>query len=75
LGRVTNNLNWRAAFAAMLIGSFGLSEDPHHHAVSSPAFRPVVFGVFPALKVNWNLVSAGFVLLVAISFPLAMATG
>jgi O-antigen ligase len=88
LGRVADilnwrPLNWRTAFAAMLIGSVALSEDPHHHPVALvltglSACALIAIGLFSPPKTNRNLVSAGFALFmlaIAISFPVAMHNG
>jgi hypothetical protein len=83
LGRLTDIFNWRFAFAAMLIGSVALSEDPHNHPAALAvtglsACALVAFGLSSIAKVNPNLVSAGFALFmlsIAISFPVAMHNG
>lgn len=81
--RLTDIFNWRTAFAALMIGSVALSEDPHNHpfalAVTGlSACALFALGVFSVPNVNRNLVSAGFALFmlsIAISFPVAVHNG
>jgi hypothetical protein len=83
LGRVADIFNWRTAFAAMLVGSVALSEDPQNHPAALvvtglSAGALVAPGLSTAARVNRNLVSAGFALFllaIAISFPVAMHNG
>ena len=83
LGCVTTILNWRTAFAVLLIGSVALSEDPQNHPAASvvtglSAGALVALALSTASRVNRNLVSVGFALFmlaIAISFPVAMHNG
>lgn len=83
MGRVADIFNWRTAFAAMLIGSVALSEDPQNHPAALvvtglSAGALVAPGLSTAARVNRNPVSAGFALFmlaIAISFPVAMHNG
>jgi formate/nitrite transporter FocA (FNT family) len=80
LGRVADIFNWRTAFAAMLVGSVALSEDPQNHpaglvVTGLSAGALVALGRSTASRVSRNLVSAGFALFllaIAISFPVAL---
>lgn len=80
---VTGTLTWRTAFAALLIGSVALSEDPHNHPAALvltgvSACALAALGFRSALKTDRNLVSAGFALFmlaIAISLPVAIHNG
>jgi hypothetical protein len=83
LERITNISNWRIAFAALLIGSVALSEDPHNHPIAMvvtgvSACTLLALGVLSVPKTILNLVSAGFALFmlaIAISLPVAIHNG